>query len=180
MNSQLSYISSFRGEFNVGTIQLEFEDKARQLVIKETKGARRIPVILWYPTEQNSQDQSDRALFLDMPFYKFYKKAGMFFRLFFMKPRPIPMCSFKDVPLISGSKKFPLILFHHGYVNALRVSVVDFNEYSIRVISLLFEGYKVITVRCEDLILAEPVVADIYFAVFKVDSDIFQFRLKGL
>lgn len=103
-----NYVS---GEFAVGTEVFSVTDSGRKEMLGNKNGDRRISVRMYYPVMKNETEGKKQA-----PIFSDNKKAALQ-KAFHIRKFDEAMLTaeyYENVPFPSG-RKFPLILFNHGY-----------------------------------------------------------------
>ena len=106
--SQAKALPRPSGKHSIGVTYLSFTDDSRkELFDNSLQNNREITVKAWYPTEDSSKPE---PYFLDAE-SEFAIKYLQFPEIF----RDLKTNSSRDVPVSSGKKDFPVLVFSHGW-----------------------------------------------------------------
>ncbi len=128
--TQLRPVPAFEptGEFSVGATNFDFEFRSEM-----TGGLRRLNIRAWYPSDAGegeinpviSQRMAEKmAEFYGMPDFMATSENSL---------------SFRDAPIAEGSKKFPVLVFNHGFGSFAEQNTTNMQE-------LASNGYLVFSI----------------------------------
>lgn len=128
-------------EFEVGTLCFDITDKNRKGIITKEPGDRKIAVRLFYPVKKEAVEGLNTA-----PYFSERKKKAVC-KTFFIPTGVFKNAKtnyYENVPMIEG-KKFPLLLFSHGYnsyleSNSVLCSEIAANGYIVACVSHAYEA----------------------------------------
>lgn len=112
------------GTYGIGRLSYAMTDSSRQEPLSPTADARRkVMVHVWYPTDKVSTEGRATAPYLPgfeqiRPRLKAGDLADLFRPATYSGPESVPFTSVvENAPHSRGRKKFPLLLFSHGWGN---------------------------------------------------------------